>query len=336
MAYSAEDYRKLWAARTTVELRQQSLMLNLLGGGGEWTDPWVAGAQTVYIPRPDWEYDATDSEGVHASPRARGGDWAAALTGDQSVMAFTRSGGYATTNSVLWEDAIELPWPAVERTRSRQRYIMRKSIDEQIWALLTGGLSAQFQAYGSNSANIGRTSKNASNAGARELIFTILQDYSLKLEEANVDGSGDNVGGKWAIMPPAIFRILTQYMLAEKYSWDQLTRDLLVNNSVLVRVGYKGRLFDIDIFSWNGVPLPGSTAGANTFALRSRNWPVLCGVSAGAAAALRPPLVQYWTPETNQVSDNPEHLLRQAGDFGYLTLEPSLFTLAGIDGGPDS
>ncbi|WP_419923572.1 hypothetical protein, partial [Candidatus Poriferisocius sp.] len=107
------------------------------------------------------------------------------------------------------------------------------------------------------------------------------------------------------------------------------------NNSVLARVGYKGRLFDIDIFSWNGIPIP-TTAGANTFALRGRNWPVLCGVSAGAAAAIRAPLVQYWTPETNQISDNPEHLLRQVGDYGYLTLEPSLFTYASIDGGADS
>ncbi|MDE2876546.1 MAG: hypothetical protein OXQ93_13965 [Gemmatimonadota bacterium] len=338
MSYTSEDYRQMWAAETVGELREQTLMLQLTSQ--RFTAPWVAGARQINVPKPDWAYNSTDNEGVRAVERARGGDWATALDGDQSVVPFARTGGYASSNVVDWEDAVELPWPAVERTRSRQRYELTRQIEHAVFGAITSSIAAEpstpnHTGYGNGDDYIDRMTGRASSDDALDLPYMILDDFSLKLEEANADGSGDAVGTKYCLMNPVVFRALRDGINQKRYQWDVLTRDLLVANSVLAGIGYRGRLLGIDIFSWNGIPKP-SGVGANTAADRDHNWQVLCGVREAIAADVRPPLVQYFGPQENQVTSNPAHLLRQAGDYGYAPLELSLMTLATIDGGADA
>ena len=321
MAYESADYRKVWASSTVVELRQQAIWLNLTSQ--RHTGPWVAGANSVFIPKPDWS--ASGTEGVQAATRARGADWATARAGDQDVVTFTRSGGYSTSNEVLWEDAVELPWPAVERTRSRQTYEMGKQIDGAIYTAIRGGLgSGSKTKFGSDTNSIARTAPYAAaNDTARAYPREILDAFALKMERADADGPGDSVGTRYAVMAPEIFTVFALDMLKEGYGWDLLTADLIRNNSVLAAAGFKGRYKGIDVMSWNGVSIP---TGAT-------DWIINCGAREGVAADVRPPLVQFMTPEQNQVSTKPANLLRQAGDYGYAELTETLLHEYSIDGG---
>lgn len=340
MAIVAADLEKRYSRRTTIELRRKTIMLTLCSSA--FTEGWVGGANTVYIPKPDWAANdaPTPDEGVVASARNRGGSWAAFRAVDQDLLSFTRSGGFASSMEIPWEDAMELPWPVVERTRSRMTYELRRQIETAIFGRITAAIAAEtstpnFVAYGDNTDYIDRATGKASTDAARALVYDALDDFSLKLEEADVSGPGDSVGNKWALLPPALFRILREDIKAEKYAWDELTAQLLRSNSVLAGMGFRGRLLDIDIFSWNGVPKP-SGAGANTAADRDHNWQMLLGVQMANAAAIRPTLAQYFTPRENQLTTDPAHAVRMVGDYGHLVLEPQLMTLAGIDGGANS
>ena len=337
MAYTTTDFSKFWSAQTFREVRRSSIMYSLTSR--EWTQPWVAGQVQVTIPVPDWE--VSGSEGVGTVTRNRAGNWATANKGDQDTIVFERSGGLSISNTIDWEDVIELPWPVVEQTRSRQAYEMSKSLDDAIYTYIDGQIAGEtstpnFEALGSNTNNIDRVTGRAATSAASELVYDAISDYNLKLAVADIDpGAGDAVGSKWLIMRPEIFVVLREFMLDKKYSWDPLTEDLLRNNSVLAGRGYQGRLLGVDIFVTNTVPKP-SGKKSNTAANRAANWRMLAGLNIGCLANTRPPLSQFFTPSENQISANPAYLFRQVMDYGHKTTNLDYYTLYAIDGGADS
>ena len=337
MAYTTTEYQKAWSSQTFGEIRRKSLMFGLTSR--DYTQPWVAGNSHVYIPVPDWAL--ASGTGVGTVDRARGGNWATANDTEQDLLTFTRSGGISVANKVLWEDTLELPWSVVEQTRSRQAYEMAKTLDDKVYAAITAAIAAEtstpnFQAYGSNTNNINRTTGKAATSAAQALPYEIVDDYSLKLANSDLDpGDGQAIGQKYVIMRPTVFRVLENYLLDKRYSFDQLTSDVLQGGTVFAGAMFQGRLKGIDIYSWTGSPMP-SGADSNTAGNRDHNWQVLCGVRNGVIANTRAPLTQFFTPSDNQVSANPEFLLRQVFDYGHLVMDTSYFTLAGIDGGADS
>ena len=340
MAIVAADLEKRYSRRTTIDLERMTIMLQLCSQA--FTEGWVAGANTVYIPKPDWAADdtANPAEGIKVTSRSRGGNWASFRRVDQDLLAFTRSGGFASSMLIPWEDALELPWPVVERTRVKMRQRLRREIEDGIFSAITAALAAEtdtpnFQAYGDDTNFISRGTGKVSTTAARGYVYEAIVDFSLKIEESDANSDvSDAVGQKWCLMPPALFRILRDDIRLGRYSWDEITRSILAGGSILGGKAWKGRLEEIDIYSWNGVPKP-SGVGANTAADRDHNWQMLFGVKAANAAAIRPSLVQYMTPRENQVTPQPGHAVRMVGDYGYLLLEPNLMTLAAIDGGAD-
>ena len=50
MAFASGEYLEAWSRSTTLELRQKSMMLTILGSAG--TEAWVSGAAKVHIPKP--------------------------------------------------------------------------------------------------------------------------------------------------------------------------------------------------------------------------------------------------------------------------------------------
>ena len=70
MAITNADRMKLWSGKTTVELRQKSIMYNLLDKS--WESDWANGQHTVNIPVIDW------GTSIPTPTRAKGGDWAGA------------------------------------------------------------------------------------------------------------------------------------------------------------------------------------------------------------------------------------------------------------------
>ena len=248
MAIASADLTELWAATTTVELREDtSLMLRLLSQ--EHTAGWVNGAKTVNIPKPNYAQNDTPNpdEGVVASSRDRGGDWATARRLDQDLVELTRSGGFSTSNEVPMEDQIETNWNPVEKARSRQGYELARQINRGIYSGLRGGISSSNQeSYGTAGTEfISRTAPYRGTAPTgtdpNEVVFNMLEDFALKAERANANvAESESVGMAWSIMPPEIFQALSRYMKDSGLSWDELTRQLLVDNSVLVNgIGFR-------------------------------------------------------------------------------------------------
>ena len=130
MPIQIEDRMKLWSSKTTVELRQKSIMYNLLDKS--WEQDWINGASEVPIPVINWDTS------VSPSTRAQGADWASNSVLDQSIATLKRSGGYSARNDIPWDDVLELPWPVISRVRSRQVWAMRNQIDRAVYAGIAG------------------------------------------------------------------------------------------------------------------------------------------------------------------------------------------------------
>ena len=130
MPIQIEDRMKLWSSKTTVELRQKSIMYNLLDKS--WEQDWINGASEVPIPVINWDTS------VSPSTRAQGADWASNSVLDQSIATLKRSGGYSARNDIPWDDVLELPWPVIARVRSRQVWAMRNQIDRAVYAGIAG------------------------------------------------------------------------------------------------------------------------------------------------------------------------------------------------------
>lgn len=320
MAFATGEWLEAWARATILELRRKSLWANLMNGDG--TAPWIAGAREVSIPKPTW----TDAA---AADRARGGDWATATDIEQDTVIFKRTGGSQVVNNVLWEDALEIPWPLIDELRSRQAYEIAKRLDDQLYAYLIGAngiAAADAVTYGTSSRYISRTAPyTVSGTNAIQMVYEALDDYQLKLERANaIDGVGDSVGQVYAVMSPELFRVLREDIEKRKLNWDLLTSELYRTGGILSGGRpFQGRLLGIDIFSWNGISVPGA----------GEDWTMICGARAGMAAATRPSLVQFFSPPENQISTAPGYLSRQTHEFGQAMLASGLFTEVTITAG---
>ena len=315
MAIASEDRLKVWSAQTAVELRQKALMYNLLDHS--WEAPWVAGAENVTIPIPNWVHA---SDGVTAATRARAGDWEAANAISSDVVKLGRSGGYSLSNEVLWEDALELPWDAVGRTRSRQVYAMAQAIDIAMYtaAHTAAGMTITAGTAGtvfvSNSAPYNYTVP----ATGRHPVLQAIEAFALIAYRANViDGEGSPTGGAgrpFIVLQPELTMSLSQYMEAQGIHFDPLSAELLKENPSSMMGQYMGNLRGVGVYSWNALVVPtGST-----------NWLAYAGIREAVAVGIRPPVVQYFPPETNQVSSEPAHIMRQAGDYAIIEVFNSL------------
>ena len=335
MAFTATEYRKAWSSETFGEIRRKSLMFGLTDR--RYTEAWVRGDNTVYIPIPTW--GVSGNTGVEAQDVGRGSAWSAARDVAQDQESFTRSGTIEIANDVLWEDALELNWPVVEEMRSRQAYAMSLRLDDKIYDAAVTAIQGEtstpnFTALGSNTNSINRSTGKAATSAAAGLVYEAIDEFSLKLANSDVDpGDGDSVGAKYMIMRPTLFRILENWLLDKGYSFDPLTADVLQRGTIFAGSAFEGRLKGVDLYSWTGSPMP-SGADSNTAANIDHNWQILCGVRSAIIANTRPPLVQYFTPDENQ--NGTEHLLRQRFEWGVKVMETNWLHLFGIDGGADS
>ena len=305
MAIVSEDRRKVWECpncdRTQGEVPDVQPAGQVVGSG------LGAGCGVVWIPRPNWAGSAND-EGVDSETRARSGNWATAKKIDASGVFLTRSGGYTVANEVDWEDALELPWAAVDRTRSRQVYDMRHQIDTAIYdavfampsSTITGGVSNA--TFVSRAAPWGYTIAGT----AKHPVMEVIDRFSLAMFRADaIDGESSptgQAGVPFMILQPELIASLRDWMRAEKLAFDPLTMELLRDNPGMAGRGYIGNLSGVQLYSWNHLAIP----------VGSNNWAAYAGITQAAAVGMRPTLTQYFMPQDNQVSDHPAHLLRQA------------------------
>ena len=310
MALASEDRRKIWSARTVVELREKSLIYNLLDHS--WERDWVNGAASVAIPIPNLS-GGTTGEGVATEDRARGGNWAAARRPDQAVVMLTRKGSKAASNKIDWEDAIELPWPVVDRYRSSQSYFIAHDIDTAIYDAIVALPSGTITAGAGDTHRVQKTFPYAADipAGRDHPLYDAINMLALNMVRLNaIDGEGSptgSVSGAFLVAQPEMVMSFRSWMLRQKLSFDPLTREILRENPGLAGQGYIGNVSGIKLYQWNHLTVPSGV-----------NWSCYGGVSEAVAVGIRPPLSQYWDPENNQSEDNPSHLIRQTSEFAWV------------------
>lgn len=318
--YDQDDMTELYSSMTVAELRQNSMMLQLCSQSD--TTAWATGgAASAKVPVPDWAYtgDADSDEagnqpaGVRAVDRARGGAWTAAISGRSTTLKFERTDGSQTANELDVEDIAELPWAVQEETRSRQQYVLRRSVDEKLhtaWTAAIGTTGATQTLLGSGSDTISRTAPYTGAGDGYGLVYDALVAYSLKMERAGVYASeSDSVGRIFCMMPPEFWVGFERWVLEQKYSWDALTEEMLVAGRSMAMGNFRRRLKGIDIFSDNNIAVPASG-----------NWNFYFGVRDACRANVRrlPGYQQIFEPAVNQISDHPATLMRQAVDIGFL------------------
>ena len=330
MALDTDTLRSTFSAVTYDEIRQDSLVLSALTNQ-RWTQDWVAGARQTYIPIPNFgapsdtsDNTATDpmsAVGVEVNTRTKGGDWGAMTEAGSSDLTFTWTGSRQASVFVAYEDSIEASFPVLEEYRSNQVYAIRNAIDSaMLGSMRTMPNNTVTRGDGSagvgiNAAGTPLGSTTAAQNTSRKLVFDVIDDWSMKVETRDLNSeASDSVGSVYMVMHPYLFRNLRDYMIAQDFHWDELTASLLRDNSLLAGRGFKGRLFGVDIFSSNKMPVPsGSTAATR--------WDFFAGTQTAVAANIRPPLVQFHAPEGNQITAQPGTVLRQIMDYGILELD---------------
>ena len=312
MATASEDRRDVWSAQTMIELREKSLAYQLFDHS--WEGDWVAGAENVSIPKPDFSANI-------ASSRARGGNWPAAVDQSQTIVKLTRSGGYGASTELLWEDVLEINWSTVDRHRSRQGYELSHDIDTAIYdaaraatssTITTGTAGATFV---DNSAPYDYTIAT----GKRHPVADAIDQFVLLAYRADaVDNAGSPTGGAgrpFLIFQPELVLSFSQWLEELGLSFDPLTAQLLGNNPAEFNGGgYAGRYHGADVYSWNHLAVP---TGAD-------NWAAYGAIPQAYAVGIRPPLMQYFDPKANQVSTKPAHLIRQVGDWAGVEVADAL------------
>ena len=307
-----------YSAQTVAELRQESMWLQLTSQEG--TERWASGeANKVNIPVPNYTAGTVSSQtvGVDAADRARGGDWTTARSMRDSSLTFQRSSGSNVSNELDVEDVAELTWDILEGVRSRQQYELRREIDTKLYTAWTAGIgtnAAQQTTYGTSTNAINRAAPYATKGtGTYEWIWNAVQAFAIKCKRANVDSiESDSVGRKFMVLPVELMVGFANWMLEQNFQWDALTNELLSEGSVRGGGMFQGRLLGIDLFTDNNIAVPTGSADWNFFA----------GVRASWRANVRrlPGYTQIFSPAENQTSTKPAYLMREAVDMGWLEI----------------
>ena len=215
---------------------------------------------------------------------------------------------------------VEIPWALVERTRNRQAYQLRYDIDKSIYDSVSGLPSQTISAGTAGSTYVPVTAPYTATiaSGVDHPLMSAIDEFAIAMYRANaIDGEGTptgSVGRPFMIVHPELIASLRKWLRNLGLSFDPLTQEILSQNPGVAGRGYVGTLSGINIYGWNHLAIP--TADSP--------WPCYAGVAEAAAVAVRPPLIQFFSPQENQVSDNPSWLLRQVADYAYVELVDGL------------
>lgn len=333
--YSLDEMAELWSANVVEELRQDSMMLQLMSQAD--TERWANGeAKEVKIPVPNWAYTAdadtstggNQPAGVRAVDRARGGAWTEAISGRSSTLPFTRQAGSQVSNEIDVEDEAELPWDVTGQTRDRQDYVLRRDVDAKLFSAWTSGIgtgATETVTLGAAADTISISGDYSGAGDAYELIFRAFERFRILCKRRNVDSmESDSLGRKFAILPIELVTGLERWMLDKDFHWDELTSQLLTQGQVNAMGMFERRLKGIDVYCDNNVTVP-SGSGANDY------WEFYMGVRPTWRANVRTlrGYTQVLEPSENQISDHPATLMRSTIDIGWL--EISQGDLAGLN-----
>lgn len=300
---------------TLVETRESSVWRGLCNT--KW-EAELQGKNSVSIPKPNLN--------IEGEARNRGGNWTAPTDVTQSNVIFEPTQGFTESKSILWEDADEASWRnLVSKTRSEIAPVLTKSKDREIGAYIKGltydgaagnPSTISFSPGTAYNQVMGLSNNAGNNREAAALVRqAILELATVLFEDDLIDG--DTVLGTFSsdftvVMRARLFKVLMEDMIAQKYQWDQITSDVLNSNTVFGNRAWRGRLHGINIVAHNDIPEEAAGEPVTMYAMSPT----------AVTMADKTGITQTFTPEMNQISDNPAYLFRQATRYGRLLVEP--------------
>lgn len=327
MAIAVADLAKIWSADTVERLRKP-LVWNQITTQRR-TEPWVAGMNQVEIPKPKWGANTTPTpdEGIVIAERTRDQGWTAPAVLDEDVVQFNTTGRYDASNVIGYEDRIELPWDAVEETRTEQVEAMADYLDTQVVERIEGYPSSLLGTLGTAGSIFISPDGVATGTGAAGLVkdaMDLIVNRALRNNWFSTRTFKDP-GPRWAILHPVLYSVFLEDLIEQKYSWDALTEGGLLRNAMP-----GGDDSDLMAFNYRGFRCMATPAANLASATAADRWRITAGLRAAVAANVRPPLVQVFTPQQNQTTA-PGWLLRQRGFYGMVDVEENFLMQAEIE-----
>lgn len=232
-------------------------------------------------------------------------------------------------------DMVEAPLNYLERQRAKMAAVMATDLEDDYYGFLDGisygevtASTTKKRAFANREHPLGAATTTFINEDGKvteatagkmgEAIYDGIMDFNTYLVNQNVLGptAGATIGGSagtpYVAMNPEVFQIFIKYFLEKRLSWDQLTESILSRNSLLGGEAYRGQIAGVPIYVTPAITKP--AAGGT--------WKIQAGTTMANAVAMRPPLTQFLTPETNQ--EKYRYKMRQVAFHGRIEVNPAL------------
>lgn len=354
MAFAQADYGVAYARRTAITLQRAPTLLPLTNTDYE-GEMRRRGVNQVEIQVPDWGSVGNVTETTTIA------DFNAAWGAPNYAGAFQITVTLATelkqNDGLRHYDESAVPWPALERTRSRQANKQSLAVEDAIskyWiGLATSGTASNDAGSGANgnagpiegftgigTANSVAIGGNAAGAGWGQPLGTKALDVLGAGIQAAVENfrmhmtrnyailgmpMGGTPGEMFAVADPFVWKIFRDYLRGENRYLEALNETLWTPSmGGIFAPGsrrYNGR--------WDGVDLidslsPSFQPAQTNDTTKAAGFPIFFGTRQAVTRVLTRQWAQYLTPTTNQTA--PRHELRQ---WRYLVLALVNSPLAG-------
>ena len=278
----------------------------------------------------------TRNNTVTATSRTRGADWKTAQDTDITLQDFTLDQYSEVGNKIRSEDMIESPLSILRTTADDQGYAHARRINHHIFYQLVNGASGTVT--GAETGTKGSTNysyiddvgaiKTGGTATAivDDVMIDNLEVISNFFINADLMLTGEMSKTPAVFMNAPLFMNLRRRILDQKYA-DNLNFQLLSSGQMEgAPPGAAARVFGMNIFvdsQLNALTSAGVDNSTNQHC-------ILAAAPAAEAAefAIRPPTVQFLTPQTNQTS--PNYVMRSIRQYKCHVTAASLLAVVQI------
>ena len=290
------DLVQAYAARSTLQIYKEAPLLQLFDNS--WANNIVMGdnGYVAKIPNPDLT-------GITIVSRTRAADYTIATQVGQSFIDLALD-QHAGDDVVLhYLDERETPLNYVEAIRrdlaaKASNYIDQNLLDYVEGLTIASGRQIESTATAANS--VYDVSEGAYGSKVGELLFGEINDYGDELMSMGaIRGIGERPSTPTCIMSVKQYRQVANYMLAQKYSLDTLTQDILQSSSIFGSDAYRGSINGVALLVSDKMPTPTATSEAYMW--------FVCRQSVGVAKL--PDFISIIDPGANQS--------RRGWDFHY-------------------
>ena len=311
MAIQVADLSTYYSAMTTTDVNEIAVWPMICNRMWE---AELQGQDKVVIQDPAYNTEPASRDRGDAFTNTK-----AEVSSDQIVLTVNHRS--EQRNVLDYEDSEETPINWLNRIRASQAIDMASggpnSVNSTVYADMTrsaGFAAAQKQTLGTDAADfISRSGSYSGTGRGYGLILDAITRWDNYRKRGNFDGPtiGGGVGESCIVMAPELFSGFRQWLVEQKYQWDELTRQALVNGGVLTGEDYEGMIFNTKFFTSNRYNVPTGNG----------DWKMHAFTTAAFTFAMKSPLVQILSPTTNQ--SGPEWDMKQIGRWAVKEINPA-------------